>query len=232
MTKSRGILSSRRFWTEVELELLRCNYADTKTEDLAIALGRTLSTVYQKARKLDLAKSPEFVAEMSRQAMLRPDHGGRKVQFPKGHVPANKGLRRPGWTAGNMAKTQFKKGQMPHTWMPVGSYRVNGDGWLELKFSDEPGPYMKRWIPVHRKVWIDANGPIPRGHIVVFKRGRRSTDPALITIDAIECISLVENMRRNTLHNMPKELVQITQLRGVLNRAINKRAKAEEPHEQ
>lgn len=42
-----------------------------------------------------------------------------------------------------------------------------------------------------------------------------------ITLDRVECISLAENMRRNSYHNYPKEIALAIQLRGVLNRKIN-----------
>lgn len=226
MTKSRNIAPPRRQFTEVEIELIRRNYADSLTEDIARALGRPTGSIHQKARKLGLSKSPEFVAEKAREAMLDPNHGGRKVQFPKGNVPANKGLRRPGYSPGDMAKTQFKKGQMPHTWMPVGSYRINPDGYVERKFGEEPGPYYMRWKPVHRQVWEDAHGPIPPDHVVAFLPGRKTTDPELITLDALELESRSEMARRNSVHNLPKPLAELVQLRGVLTRQINKKAKA------
>lgn len=226
MTKSRNILPKRKHWTEVELALLTANYADSRTEDIAIALGRELQHVYAKARKLGLVKSEAYLASPDACRLRRGDEVGKNYRFPKGHVPANKGLRRPGFTAGDMAKTQFKKGQMPHTWVPVGSYRVNPDGHLEVKFSEVPGPYMLRWKTVHRTVWEAANGPVPKGYVLRFKPGRHTTDPALITLDALEFLTLAENMARNTVHNMPKELVQLVQLRGALNRQINKRSRS------
>ncbi len=48
-----------------------------------------------------------------------------------------------------------------------------------------------------------------------------------ITIDRVECVSLAENMRRNTVHNMPKELVDVVRIRAVLTRHINRRTKNE-----
>lgn len=228
MTKSRNLLAKRKHWTPIELDLLRVNYASTLTRDIAQALGCSQSAVYQKAHQLGLFKAPEFVAEMARKAMENPDHGGRKFLLKKGNVPANKGMKHSkGWAPGRMASTQFKKGTMPHTWLPVGSYRINsGAGGLEYKFSDEPGPYTKRWVPVHRKVWIEANGPVPEGHAVVFKPGRKTTDPTLITLDAVECITRRELMARNTVQNLPKELAELVQLRGALNRQINRKAAA------
>ena len=226
MTKSRNILPPRKQWSLMELTLLRANYADSHTSDIAEVLGHSVSAVHRKANKLGLFKSPEQVAAMAREAMQNPNHGGRGNCFKKGIVPANKGLKRePGWSPCNMASTQFKPGNAPHTTLPLGSHRVNPDGYLEVKLTELPGPYTMRWKPVHRLVWEAANGPIPQGHVVAFKPGRRSTDLTAITLDAVELLTLAQNLARNSIHNLPKPLAYLMQLRGVLNRQINRRSK-------
>jgi hypothetical protein len=49
----------------------------------------------------------------------------------------------------------------------------------------------------------------------------------IITLGRLELISRAENMRRNSYHTRyPKEVAQLIQLRGALNRQINKRLKA------
>lgn len=227
MTKSRGINGPRKRWTEVEVELLRRNYADTRTGDLATALGRDLQHVYAKAKKLGLAKSQAYLDSPAACRLRRGDEVGKAYRFQKGIVPANKGLRRPGFAPGDMAKTQFKKGVKGRNWMPLGSHRINGDGYLDRKVSDTGYP-PDDWKCVHRLIWIEAHGPIPDGHLVAFKVGRRSTVLEQITLDSIELLTKREVMQRNTIHNMPKELVDITLLRGRLSRAINKRAKEAE----
>lgn len=233
MTKSRNILPARRFWTEAECELLRQRYADTKTADLAQALNRPVGSVHQHAAKLGLRKNLDLVAAMAREAMRNPAHGGRATQIKKGNVPANKGVKHPkGWAPGDMAKTQFKKGRPAHearNYLPIGSLRLSKDGYLERKVTDDPTLYpARRWVAVHRLVWKEVNGPVPAGHAVVFKPGRKTTDPALITLDAVELVTRAELMARNTLHNLPKELAELVQLRGVLNRQINRKAKEAE----
>lgn len=229
MTKSRNILPPRRPWTEAELELLRRNYPDSRTEDLAAVLGRSLTTVYQKAIKLGLRKSDAYLASPAACRLRRGDNVGAEHRFKKGQVPPNKGLRRPGWAPGDMAKTQFKKGRPANearNYVPIGSYRLSKDGYLERKVTDDPSFVpARRWVAVHRLVWIEANGPIPDGHVVVFKPGRRTTVEADITLDALELITRQALMARNTVHNLPPELASVVQLRGALSRQINKRTK-------
>ncbi len=107
-----------------------------------------------------------------------------------------------------------------NTWKPVGTYRINADGYLDRKIKDEGRP-QDRWERVHRLVWIEHRGPIPEGHIVVFKPGRRTTDLEAITVDALECITRRELAARNTIQRYPPELQSAMRLAGKLRRRIH-----------
>lgn len=91
---------------------------------------------------------------------------GLTGRFPKGHEPYNKGLKRGSFPG--MERTQFKPGQRPHNHRPVGSERVNADGYHERKIA-EP----KTWRAVHIINWEEAHGPVPKGYKVIFKDGNR-----------------------------------------------------------
>lgn len=227
MTKSRNILPPRRRWLAWELTFLRKVYAEYFTEAIAAVLGCSAGRVHRKAMKLGLKKSHDTKAAVARLHASDPEHGGKTTRFKPGIVPANKGMRRPGWHSGRMRETQFAPGNTPHTWLPVGSLRVVTDGYLSCKLNDLPGRSDVRWKPVHRIVWEAAHGTVPAGHVVVFKPGRRTVDPALITLDALECISRTQLMARNTVQNLPEHLYEVVQLRRQLTTQINKRAKEE-----
>ena len=108
---------------------------------------------------------------------------------------------------------------------PIGTLRINYDGYLDRKVSDLPGPPHRRWHPVHRLVWEAAHGPVPKGHVVVFLPGKFSNIEHEITLDRVELITRRELMRRNSVHTVqPPELARITQLRGALARQINRLA--------
>lgn len=223
MTKPQVI---RKRWSEVEVQLLRWAYADSVTADIAKALGRPVGQVYAKARKLGLSKGAEYLASDRSGRIFKGGKLGVVSQFKPGQVPANKGLRHAkGWAPGNMASTQFKAGNRPHTWVPVGSLRINPEGYLERKVNDLPGNSSVRWHPVHRLVWTDANGPVPAGQVVVFKPGRRTAELEAITLDAVELITRRELMARNTVHNLHAQVLPIVRLRAQLTREINRRAK-------
>lgn len=89
---------------------------------------------------------------------------GLTGQFNKGHVPDNKGMK--GICAKGCEKTWFKKGQKPINHRPIGSERVNVDGYVEVKIK-EPN----KWRLKHQIVWEEHNGPIPKGHAVIFGDG-------------------------------------------------------------
>lgn len=227
MPKSRNILPPKRWWTAEEEAYMRQHYADTLTVDIAKLLGCTETRILAKANAMGLKKSVALISEVARQCTSDPNHGSHRTRLKPGNVPLNKGVKHPkGWSPGRMAESQFKPRGKPHTWQPVGSYRVV-ESTLEQKINDDPGLKTVRWKPVHRLVWIAANGPVPAGHKVVFKPGRKTLDPDLITLDAVELVSDEALMRRNSVHNYPPEIVGAVHLLGVLKRRIRERAEKE-----
>lgn len=219
--------ATRRRWSAGDDAILRTQYPDTPTAEIAKRLGRSLSTTYQRAYKLGLAKSEAYLASPAASRLRRGDNIGAAFRFTKGHVPANKGLRRPGWAPGRMRETQFRKGERRGVavklYQPVGTERVSKDGYLERKVNDDL-PLQRRWRAVHLVVWEAANGPLPKGHAIAFKNG----DKRDIRLDNLECITRAALMRRNTVHNYPKPVALAVQLLGAVRRKINRRARNEE----
>ncbi|MGO1069301.1 HNH endonuclease [Lysobacter sp. CA199] len=218
----------RQTWTDDQLETLRINYANWPTYLVAFVCGHSETSTYQKAKQLGLRKSAEFLSSSASGRLQKGDLRGTSGRYPKGHVPANKGLRRPGWAPGRMAATQFKAGRPTHearNYLPIGTERVNADGYLERKVSDDQSVVpARRWVGVHRLVWEAANGPVPSGHAIAFRPGRRSVVAAEITLDALELVSRAQLGARNIFHNRyPKDVCQLIQLKGALNRKINRR---------
>jgi len=89
----------------------------------------------------------------------------RDVQFKKGQIPPNKGVK--GYGAGN--PTRFKKGDMPKNHRPVGAEKLDVDGYLRVKIA-EP----KTWALKHHLVWEKQNGQIPKGYTVLFADGDKN----------------------------------------------------------
>lgn len=216
-------------WTAEQVEVLRSLYANYSTEDVATVLGREPRSVYQKANSLGLKKSAAYLASPA--AGRWDGKRGGATRFKKGQVSWNKGLKGVVGVQEACRATQFKKGRPARearNYVPIGSERITKDGYLERKMTDDPELVpARRWVAVHRLVWIETNGTVPAGHVVVFKPGMKTIKPEEITLDRLECITFADNMRRNTLHRYPKEIAKLIQLRGVLNRQINQRGKHE-----
>lgn len=229
-------VGGRRHWMPAEDRKLARLYATLSAAECAAKLDRTTSSVQQRVAILGLAKSPEWVAERTRQRWAEGRHeGSRRAHFPRGEAAWNKGRPMAEWNPNAEAcrATQFKKGDRrgaaQRNWVPLGTRKVR-DGLLCVKVTDDPNVYpAARWQPVSRLVWEAANGPIPSGSLVVFKPGKAATTEEEITLDRLELVTRAENMRRNSYHTRyPKEVAQLIQLRGALNRKINRRSKGAE----
>lgn len=202
---------------------MRDLYADIPAADLAALLDRPVRSIYQTATKLGLRKSEAFLfSDMSARIQRGQQHPAMVAsRFPAGHRPWNVG--KTGWKAGGRsAETRFAPGHVPHTWVPIGTYRISQDGQLERKFSDRPGAPHLRWRPVARLVWEAAHGPVPAGHLVVFRPGQQTVDPEQITIDRLECITRGENARRNHPRTKSPELGKLVQLKGAITRQVRR----------
>lgn len=201
----RRNLESYRWWTAEDDEQLAQLYATHKLKEIAETMGRSISSVANRRVKLGLKRSPEQQSRIGNGC------------FKPGHKPWNTGKK--GWQAGGRARdTQFKKGDKPsNTWRPIGAERVSKDGLLQRKVADT-GDKKTDWRPVHVLIWEAENGPVPEGHIVVFKdRDQRNFSP-----DNLEAITRAENMRRNSIDRYPPEYRQGAITLGWFKRRINK----------
>lgn len=105
---------------------------------------------------------------------------GRDARFKKGQPAANKGKKMP-YNA-NSARTQFKKGQRPHTWRGPGYERIDKkDGYI-IMIVAERNPWTgadTRPVLKHKWLWEQANGPVPPGHVLKSLDGNKlNTDPS------------------------------------------------------
>lgn len=215
-------------WTPESLDMLRALYADNSGAAVAKALGRRIGPVYQMAARLGLRKSAEYLASDNSGRIARGRQDPRMIasQIKPGNVPWNKGV--PGSTGlhPNSRATHFKAGRAPQearNYKPIGTLRVNKDGHLERKMSDDTSiaPAL-RWSPVYRQVWEAANGPIPADNIIVFKRGQKTSVLEEITVGRLECITRAQNAQRNHPRTQSPELGKLIQLKGAITRQVNR----------
>lgn len=221
--KKLGIQRQRAIWSVADEAVMRAEFPNTRTADLAARLGRETVAVQNFAYKLGLRKSQAFLYGPESGRLHAGEPRGVEFRFQPGQTPSNKGLRRKGWGPGRMRETQFKKGaprsgKAALVYQPVGAERISADGYLERKVNDDL-PFNRRWRAVHALLWEATHGPVPAGHSVAFKN-RDKTD---IRLDNLELVSRAELMRRNTVHNYPKPVVQAIHALGALTRQIRQR---------
>lgn len=176
--------------------------------------GRGLSAIYQRARNLGLAKSAAYLKSPA--AHRLDGVKGMGTRFEKGQTPWNKGQHYV--AGGRSAQTRFKPGQMPHNWKPVGTVRINSEGYRDIKITDLRRGALD-WRGIHRLNWIAVHGPIPKTHFLRFRDGDRLNS----LVENLELVTRAEHLRRNYHDRYPLELKRMVQLRGALQRQINKR---------
>ena len=204
MPKLDHLANNGKPWSPEDLAALAKHYPDTDNATLARIFRRSELSIKNQAATYGWHKSPEYMEQ-------------KPGCFKPGLVPWNKGTN---YSAPGSERTRFKKGECPANWQPIGSERVTQDGYLQRKMTDTGYP-PRDWVPVSHIEWEKHNGrPVPKGHAVVFRDGNdRNFAPA-----NLELISRADLMRRNSYLNLPPELAQIVQLRGALNRKINRRS--------
>lgn len=200
-------------WTDDDVLYLSEHYPHELTGTVADALGRNVSSVQAKATKLKLRKTPEFYKGYY--AHRLDGTRGKDTRFKPGLKPWNKGKAYD--SGGKSHETRFKPGNRPHTWQPTGTERKTGDGYTERKVTDT-GNSRRDYVLTHRILWMEHNGPIPDGGVIVF----RDKNPQNLIIENLELITRDELMRRNSIHNYPTEIVEaIRQVNGLRKRIKN-----------
>lgn len=201
---------ARRIWHEEDIQDLKKMYPDHSTAEVADFLCRTLPSTYNMAAKLELKKSEQFL--LSSLSGRLTGQQGNNSRFSSGHIPWNKGKSME--VVGRMAETQFKLGNLPHN--------TKEDGHISIR-KDNNGRIYKfirvaksKWVHLHRHIWTQAHGEIPRGKIVAFK----DQNPMNCCLENLELITRSENMKRNTIHRYPEELKDLIRVRSKLKKTI------------
>lgn len=129
--------------------------------------GITLKELTNKFnKKFNMKVSESSISNLKSKYGLRSGIvGGR---FKKGHVPNNKGKHMTLEQYRKCKRTMFKKGNIPFNYKPIGSERIDRDGYTYIKVA-EPN----KWKLKHRVLWENNNGPIPEKHKLIFADGDR-----------------------------------------------------------
>lgn len=213
-------------FTEQQLTYLRKHYARTQNKVLADKFGCSIHTIENKSFELGLKKDKDFVREMSRENMQRITYLGMAHRYKKGQSPVNKGKKQKEYMGPEAIErtksTRFQKGSIPPNAVPVGYERIDKDGYVYIKVEGE-----RKLVLKHRYIWEQHYGPIPNGFNIQFKDGDKHNCE---DINNLYMISRSEQMKtENSMYaRYPKEVQQLIQLKGALNRQISNAIKKNE----
>jgi len=146
---------------QAQKEFIRKNYLSIPIKSMARIIGRSQTFVKGYMDRNFLVVPREVIEERKRLS-----------QFSKGHKPFNKGLKRDQFlnkgALERVKATQFKSGHLPHN--------TKHDGAISIRESKGiPYAYVRtsvgKWRLLHREVWKQTHGSIPKGFNVQFKDG-------------------------------------------------------------
>ena len=193
-------------------DIIRERYPFEPTKKIADDLGLSEGSVYNRAYAMGIKKDPVYL----RSTQYPPGYlGGKATQFQKGQTPPNKGQKMSKDLYEKVEKTMFKKGNKPMNTQPIGTIHqrkdTGGKMYLYIKLADS------KWEQLNRYTWEQHNGPIPKGMVIVYKDGNYMNND----IANLLMITKKENMARNTIQRLPKELQQVMRLKCKLIKKIN-----------
>ena len=165
------MINSRVFSKE-EIQFILDNYKGIGNQELCDRLNEKLKTNHSFNRVKGFKSKHKL-------------DSGLTGRFKKGRTTFNKGLKQTDFMSDEAIertkKTRFKKGLKSHNKKPLGSERIcTKDGYIIVKVG-EPDV----WKHKHRVVWEKVNGPIPKGHKIVFLDGDKNN----ISIDNLKIVS-------------------------------------------
>lgn len=170
-----------RIWTDEMLETLRHECQDMGYEDTAKHINTKHGTQLTKANVKVGRSNYRIFSNCT----------GR---FPKGSEPWNKGKKYH--AGGRSSESWFKAGHTPVNHRPVGSERIDKDGYVMVKVQ-EPNV----WALKHRVVWEEHHGKVPDGHVITFvDQDKTNTD-----ISNLKLISNKQNAVMNKIGLRPDD---------------------------
>ena len=162
-------------WSKEHDDFLLAHLNELTDREIGQALSRSKSSIRNRLTKLGITRPADVRAGMM-----------QKTQFRKGQAAWNQGMKGLRMSP----RTEFKKGNKPAT--------TKHDGAITVRNRNQtPYQYIRisecNWMLLHRKIWGDANGPIPRGHVIRFRNGNTLD----VRLENLECISRSEHAMRN-----------------------------------
>lgn len=211
---------TRRLFTASEIAYVCEHFANTQTKKIAKALDRTEYAVSNLALRLGLKKSNEYLQTPDAGRIQKGERIGVNTEFRKGLIPANKGKKLHEFMSKEGIErskaTRFKKGNVP----PQAKGHYDGEVSIR-KCKGRPYKYIRlkmgKWRELHRVLWEEAYGPIPKGYNIQFK----DSNPLNCVLENLYMISRKKQLSmNNSIHRFPPELKKTIRTLNKLKRKI------------
>lgn len=168
------------FYTKEMDEFLKENVKGISLKDLTAKFNE----------QFNLNKDEQSIANRKFRLGL---HSGVNIgQYSKGRSPTNKGKKWSEYMSEEGQKkslqTCFKKGNVPHNCVKVGSEALVKGGFVKVKIAEPNKRKLKQ-----RLIYEQHYGEIPKGYVVTFLNG----DKHDFRIENLMLISQAENLRLN-----------------------------------
>lgn len=196
-----------------EIDLyLKTHYLEVPEKMMARAVNKSGCFVRKRMQQLNLVVPGHIIEKRVKESRIQ-----------KGALPYNKSMRIEQFMSAEAIerckKTRYKTGHLPHNTKNDLDVSIRPDKrgvkYLHIRVA------LGEWVPLHRYNWMRVYGEIPKGRKLLFK----DRNPFNCNVDNLELLTPADLMKRNSVHKYPAEIARIIQLRGVLNRQINKHLK-------
>lgn len=178
------------------------NYMEIPAKRMARMIGKSEFGTMNRMRILGIS-APAHKKEEWKMAGLKKGHGWNKGLCGDDYLTheAKRG----------MAKTQFKKGNLPHNTRADGDLSLRSDGYIWVRID------KAKWELLHRVIYARHHEvTLKTEDNIIFLDGNRTN----FDISNLKLVSNEELMSMNTIHNYPEDLVSAIKALSKLKRKI------------
>lgn len=206
-------MTGRTTFTKKDDDYIKENYLKLPIKTIAKNINRSDTGIMGRLKHMKLEIPKELREQRKRQGMYR-----------KGHAPVNKGKKQTEYMSPKAIErtkgTRFKKDHIP-----LNAFEKDGVITIRTDHKNRHGRNYKyirialgKWLPLHKHLWEQENGKIPKGHCLWFIDG----DSMNCTLKNIELITRAENVRRNHSNflSYPPEISSLIQLKNKLQKTL------------
>lgn len=187
-------MKRRKYWKEDEIERFRELYPNTLNTELVEIFNCELKRIYNLASRIQVKKSDEYLRKNV--FVFQDIEKSVASRFKKGHRTWNTGMK-----GIHMApQTEFKKGHKPHN-LKYDGYESKRDKYWYIRVNG-------KFVLKHRHIWEQQFGKIPPGMMLNFIDGNSDN----IQIKNLVLTSKRDHVIQNSIHNYPKEIIEIIKL--------------------